>query len=334
MFNKMAGKSSLVFLFRLLAVAFCGFLWAFQQDADYQLTRLWGALVESRLFQHESFEPFLATASFLFFIGLWGFLDFCVPWAAKCRTFPSDDVSAWFGGTRLRDQALWYIAPLVTLDIMFPRRHLPASAPSLARLVLDVVGAIAVYDVAFFGWHVAVHSNPHVYRRVHARHHQCYVQRAPEAVRHTFIDGTMDVVCSVFAINLLRLHPLSRAVYNVVIIGLITELHAGYDLPWQLHNVVPFGLLGGPPRHEIHHREGKVYMQKFGTYLDELFGFVPRDAGRSSSSKQTPTPLHRSASDDVAAPCTLGRGKVETRQLYGETDAARDDQEDRSPACS
>lgn len=51
--------------------------------------------------------------------------------------------------------------------------------------------------------------------------------RALQAVRHTFIDGTMDVVCSVFAINLLRLHPLSRAVYNVVIIGLITELHAG-----------------------------------------------------------------------------------------------------------
>ena len=50
---------------------------------------------------------------------------------------------------------------------------------------------------------------------------------ALQAVRHTFIDGTMDVVCSVFAINLLRLHPLSRAVYNVVIIGLITELHAG-----------------------------------------------------------------------------------------------------------
>lgn len=48
-----------------------------------------------------------------------------------------------------------------------------------------------------------------------------------KAVRHTFIDGTMDVACSVFAINVLRLHPLSRAAYNVVIIGLITELHAG-----------------------------------------------------------------------------------------------------------
>ena len=37
----------------------------------------------------------------------------------------------------------------------------------------------------------------------------------------------MDVLCSVFALNVLGCHPLSRAIYNVVIIGLITELHAG-----------------------------------------------------------------------------------------------------------
>ncbi|CAN0418178.1 unnamed protein product, partial [Ectocarpus sp. 8 AP-2014] len=79
---------------------------------------------------------------------------------------------------------------------------------------------------------------------------------------------------SIFALNAVGCHPLSRAVYNVVIIGLITELHAGYDFPWQLHRLVPFGLLGGPPRHEEHHRRGTVYMQKFGTYLDSAFGFV------------------------------------------------------------
>ena len=50
---------------------------------------------------------------------------------------------------------------------------------------------------------------------------------ASQSVRHTFIDGTMDVLCSVFALNVLGCHPLSRAIYNVVIIGLITELHAG-----------------------------------------------------------------------------------------------------------
>lgn len=57
----------------------------------------------------------------------------------------------------------------------------------------------------------------------------CYhfVGDPAQAVRHTFIDGTMDVACSVFALNVVSCHPLSRAVYDVVIIGLITELHAG-----------------------------------------------------------------------------------------------------------
>ncbi|CAM9641518.1 unnamed protein product [Hapterophycus canaliculatus] len=92
----------------------------------------------------------------------------------------------------------------------------------------------------------------------------------------------MDVACSVFALNVLGCHPLSRAIYDVVVIGLITELHAGYNFLWQLHNLVPFGLFGGAPRHERHHRDGRVYMQKFGTYLDAAFGFVPLEPEQSS----------------------------------------------------
>ncbi|CAN0584858.1 unnamed protein product, partial [Ectocarpus sp. 12 AP-2014] len=56
-------------------------------------------------------------------------------------------------------------------DLIFPRRQLPESAPSLGRLVLEVVAAIAVYDAAFFAWHASLHSNPALYRRVHAMHH-------------------------------------------------------------------------------------------------------------------------------------------------------------------
>lgn len=71
-------------------------------------------------------------------------------------------------------------SPVQTLDLLFPRRQLPESAPSMLRLILEVVGAIAVYDVAFFAWHSTLHSYPTLYRRVHAVHHRCRVQRAPE----------------------------------------------------------------------------------------------------------------------------------------------------------
>ena len=45
-----------------------------------------------------------------------------------------------------------------------------------------------------------------------------------------------------------------------------------YDMPWMLHNVVPFQLVGGPVRHDKHHMHGSHYFQKFFTYLDNAFG--------------------------------------------------------------
>lgn len=58
-----------------------------------------------------------------------------------------------------------------------------------------------------------------------------------------------------------------------------------YNFPWQLHNLVPLQVYGGPVRHEIHHRDGgAVYLQKFGTYLDAAFGFVPEDRASGARS--------------------------------------------------
>lgn len=37
----------------------------------------------------------------------------------------------------------------------------------------------------------------------------------------------LDVACSIAALNLCRAHPMSRCVYNVVIVYLLTELHSG-----------------------------------------------------------------------------------------------------------
>lgn len=37
----------------------------------------------------------------------------------------------------------------------------------------------------------------------------------------------LDVACSIAALNLCCAHPMSRCVYNVVIVYLLTELHSG-----------------------------------------------------------------------------------------------------------
>jgi hypothetical protein len=86
----------------------------------------------------------------------------------------------------------------------------------------------------------------------------------------------IDVVCSIAALRAIRAHPLSRSLYNVVIVFLLAELHSGYDMPWSPQNVVPFGLVAGSRRHHAHHADGNVYYQKFLTYFDDAAGFTYR----------------------------------------------------------
>jgi len=78
------------------------------------------------------------------------------------------------------------------------------------------------------------------------------------------------------ALRILNAHPISRTLYNVVITGLLSELHCGYDLPLSPQNLVPFGLWAGSKRHHVHHQNGRYYFQKFFTYLDNFFGLVEK----------------------------------------------------------
>lgn len=129
-----------------------------------------------------------------------------------------------------------------------------------------------MYDFFFFIGHNILHKNTFLYRNVHKKHHSFATIRAGDSIRHTFVDGTWDVLCSVMAINILKLHPLSRSVYNFVAVSLLVEAHSGMNLPWMLHNLIPFNALAGPVIHDVHHQFGKSNFQKYFTYLDYLFG--------------------------------------------------------------
>lgn len=68
---------------------------------------------------------------------------------------------------------------------------------------------------------------PGVYRRLHAKHHKKRVQRVTETLRLTMFEQAVDVACSIAAVNVTYAHPLSRTAYNMAIVWLINELHAG-----------------------------------------------------------------------------------------------------------
>jgi hypothetical protein len=251
---------------RLLAAGavIAGLCASSQLDAGVE--SLWQYVRQTWWFRNDTCEPVISVLSFFFFIGMWRVIDRHVPSLHKYRIQKSEDLSCHEGS--MHQETLWYLTPLLLFDFFYPRRQLPVAAPSFLQLSGEVAAGIVMYDFFFFGVHYCVHKVPFLFKNIHARHHLVKAPRACEAAHHTVLDGWFNTFCSIAALSVVRAHPLSRAVYDIVIVSMLCELHCGYDMPWMLHNILPQGLMGGPPRHDDHHRRGTKYFQKFGTYLD------------------------------------------------------------------
>mmetsp|Transcript_7918 Transcript_7918/g.23862 ORF Transcript_7918/g.23862 Transcript_7918/m.23862 type:complete len:290 (+) Transcript_7918:1403-2272(+) len=263
------------------AVALAAWVGLQPARADAAVQRAWDVMRSSAWVRHETFEPTLVVAVFALSIGLFFLLDVPLKRLTSAWRAPicaSDDMRAWRweGGQRLTRETAIYVLPLLAYDRVFPRRVLPAEAPGAARLAAEVLLALVLYDLFFTAGHVACHRLPRLYRATHAKHHREAAVRAVETICLTPWEEALDVGCSILALNVLRAHPMSRAVYNAVIVYLLTELHSGYELPWMLQDVVPGGLWAGSRRHALHHRHGNVCFQKFFTYLDAAMGTGPR----------------------------------------------------------
>lgn len=166
---------------------------------------------------------------------------------------------------------LAYLLPLLVFDFIIPRRRLPEDCPGFFALFGKVCQTIFVYDFIFFFIHLAMHKLRRLIVLGHQKHHEKAILASVEVINHSFIDGTLQVATNIVTLKLCKAHPLSRALHNIIITYFLTELHAGYDAPWMLHNLVPFGILGGPPAHELHHRSGTKNYQQFFTYLDKAY---------------------------------------------------------------
>lgn len=277
-----------VWLSRIVLIICCILCCVHVEQLNLLLAFVWEEYLRtSSIFKHDSFEPLLSTVVFGVVMFSWYVVDFHVPYLHRYRISTSDDISTWMGRqSAFWNETFWYISPWLVIDYFIPRRKLPLLAPTFPQMVLQIVLALVLFDLFFFVGHVCFHSSAFLYKHVHAVHHTAPIIRATDTIRHTFWDGTWDVVCSVLALNLQRAHPLSRAVYNIIAIYLITEAHSGMNFPWGLHNVLPFHIMAGPIVHDIHHRNGKVNFQKYFTHLDYLFGTLKIEPRMNSSRKE------------------------------------------------
>ena len=186
-----------------------------------------------------------------------------------------------------------YVLPLLTWDILSPRRHrrLAAfAAPNSLQIMRDVTGGLLMYDLLFFTGHLIMHKVPFLYRTLHRKHHDVQEVRAGDVVRLSVFEEVLEVGFSIVALNALGAHPLARSIYNLIIVFLLTELHCGFDFPWTPQNVVPFGLATGSRRHHYHHRIGKHYYQKFFHHVDRIFGFFQKNDGSLLGDSVEPNP--------------------------------------------
>ncbi|KAG1653268.1 hypothetical protein FOA52_002728 [Chlamydomonas sp. UWO 241] len=261
--------------------------------ADAVVQGAWDSTLASKWVQWDTFEPSLVVIVFL--LSLWFFWALDVPlhersapWRAGICANPDMRAWRWEGGKRILHETAFYVVPLVVLDVLFPRRVLPDAAPGAARLVIEVVASLLLYDLLFTAGHVLCHSTPWLYRTTHSKHHRATTVRACETVCLTLWEEGLDVACSVAALNLVRAHPMSRAVYNVVIVYLLVELHSGYEFPWMLQDVVPCGLMAGSRKHALHHRYGNVCYQKFFTYIDAAMGTLSKDKSATAKALAAP----------------------------------------------
>ncbi|XP_058608039.1 cholesterol 25-hydroxylase-like protein 1, member 2 isoform X2 [Onychostoma macrolepis] len=169
--------------------------------------------------------------------------------------------------------------PYLVCDIMAvaqwiwrPPVPLPEQAPTLLELAGGVTGSLLLFDLQYFIWHFLHHKIRWLYVTFHAIHHN---YSAPFALATQCLSGWELVTVGFWTtLNpiLLRCHLLTTWMFMVVHVYVSVEDHCGYDFPWSTSRLIPFGVYGGPSKHDVHHQKPNTNFAPHFSHWDKLFG--------------------------------------------------------------
>lgn len=186
----------------------------------------------------------------------------------------------WFNPTASYLGSIWFY-----LTFLHDKPPLPEMPPTFGVLTIETLFGVFMYDLCFMPIHYLMHNlNIGQVRRVHGYHHRSTsTLNALETVQHSYLDGFLQVFVNILVQQISPFggpkHVMSRLAHNLIVTYLLSEAHSGYrDVPWMSHNLFP-EILGGAPRHEAHHHNGRVYYQQYFKYIDDFFGFVEHTEG-------------------------------------------------------
>lgn len=153
-----------------------------------------------------------------------------------------------------------------------PPIPLPEQAPTLLELAVGVAGNLLLFDFQYFIWHILHHRIRWLYATFHAIHH---IYSAPFALATQCLGGWELVTVGFWTtLNpvLLRCHLLTTWAFMVVHVYVSVEDHCGYDFPWSTSRLIPFGVYGGPSKHDVHHQKPNTNFAPHFSHWDKLFG--------------------------------------------------------------
>ncbi|KAJ7324172.1 hypothetical protein JRQ81_017192 [Phrynocephalus forsythii] len=172
--------------------------------------------------------------------------------------------------------AHWYWAPVT----------LPRKAPGLPQLLWEVTACLLLFDFLYFLWHLLHHKVPWLYKTFHKVHHK-HVSTFALTTQYSSMWELLWLGCfAAVCPALVRCHRLTEMTFHIVNIWLSVEDHCGYDLPWSTHKLVPWGLYGGAPHHDLHHLKFKFNYAPYFTHWDRLFGTLCHAVGDHGAPEQ------------------------------------------------
>ncbi|KAJ8396553.1 hypothetical protein AAFF_G00016190 [Aldrovandia affinis] len=240
---------------------------------DYLLTNYQSTL------RSPLFPILLSVSTYLLLVALFTVLDILAPtWPSinRYKIHPEkpitwENIGRTLGLTTYNH--LIYIFPAAVGQWLWrPPIPLPEEAPSLTQFLLGILGCTILFDFQYYLWHLLHHKIGWLYRTFHAVHHQ-YHESFSLVTQYLsawelFSVGFWTTVDPV----LLQCHCLTAWGFMVFNIWISTDDHCGYDFPWSLHNLVPFGLWGGSVKHDAHHQKPNTNFAPFFSHWDWLAG--------------------------------------------------------------
>jgi len=275
---------------RILPIATIGCYILLPEPFDLAVQSTWNGILSSPIAQKPLFEAEVASFGFFLWITLFSTLHLVLgPEKTKQSRLNGQMPVKPLEWAEPKNFQLWfnplagYLGSIWVYHLIHEKASLPIDTPTFGIVCADLFFGIWLYDLLFYSIHWAMHKTSWgPARKAHGYHHRMSNKKhslnALETVQHSYADAFLQVAVNIIVQNISPFgvkHTLTRLLHNLFVTYLLTESHSGYDMEWMSHRIWP-EFLGGSPRHDAHHHDGKVCYHQYFKYIDDHFERVPK----------------------------------------------------------